>query len=160
MRSRPSRPASGSKAAAAWCRAAMPRPRRGAAGVGVSGGGPPRGVRPAPADAAWLVERIAIVDPNEGRSRLGMLAFAQRVFTGADAEADPADLLVALRGLGRYRALALALERMGVRDPSLYAAATRSAEQIEAAGHGERGRATLAEFHGTLVLVERAVAAG
>jgi hypothetical protein len=114
----------------------------------------------APADAAWLVERIATVDPNEGRSRLGMLAFAQRVFTGADAEADPADLLVALRGFGRYRALALALERMGLRDPSLYAAAVRSAEQIEAAGHGERARAALAQFQGTLVLVERAVAGG
>ena len=112
----------------------------------------------APADAAWLVERIATAESNQGRSRLGMLAFAQRVF--GDAEADAGDLLAALRGFGRYRALALTLERIGLRDPALYAAASRHAERIEAAGHGDRGRVTLAQFQGALALLDRAVAAG
>src|SRR6185503_7511437 len=111
-----------------------------------------------PADAAWLVERIARAESNLGRSRLGMLAFAQRVF--GDAEADPADLLAALRGFGRYRALALALERMGLRDPAVYAAAARHAERLESAGHGDRAEWAVAQFQGTLVLVERAAAAG
>ena len=111
-----------------------------------------------PADAPWLVERIAGAEPNQARSRLGMLAFAQRVFGGA--EADPADLLAALRGFGRYRALVLTLERMGLRDPALYAAAARHAERLEAAGHGDRAEWTVAQFQGTLVLVERATAAG
>jgi hypothetical protein len=111
-----------------------------------------------PADAAWLVERIARAESNQARSRLGMLAFAQRVF--GDAEADPADLLAALRGFGRYRALALALERMGFRDPALYAAAARHAERLEAAGHGERAEWAVAQFQGALAIVERATAAG
>jgi hypothetical protein len=114
--------------------------------------------RSAPADAAWLVERIATVESNQARSRLGMLAFAQRVF--GHAEADAGELLAALRGFGRYRALALTLERIGLRDPALYAAAARHAERIEEAGRGDRGRATLAQFQGALVLLERAVAAG
>ena len=113
-----------------------------------------------PADAAWLVERVANAEANQARSRLGMLAFAQRVFGGAEAEADPAEMLAALRGFGRYRALALTLERIGIRDPALYSAATHHAEQIEDAGHGEHGRATLAQFQGTLAIVERAVAVG
>jgi hypothetical protein len=41
----------------------------------------------APADAAWLVERIAGAEPNQARSRLGMLTFAQRVF--GDVEPTP-----------------------------------------------------------------------
>jgi hypothetical protein len=111
-----------------------------------------------PADAAWLVERIATAESNQARSRLAMLAFAQRVF--GDAEADAGDLLAALRGFARYRALALTLERIGLRDPALYAAASRHAERVSAAGHGDRGRATLAQFQGALVLLDRAVAAG
>jgi hypothetical protein len=113
-----------------------------------------------PADAAWVVERIATADGNQARSRLAMVAFAQRVFGGAEREADPGPMLAALRLFGRYRALALTLERMGLRDPAVYAAAARHAEQIEEAGHGERGRATLAQFQGALAIVERALAAG
>ena len=113
-----------------------------------------------PADAPWLVERIATAENNQARSRLAMVAFAQRVFAGEEGEADPAHLLAALRLFARYRALALTLERMGQRDPALYAAATRHAAQIEEAGHGEHGRATLALFQGALAIVERALAAG
>lgn len=113
-----------------------------------------------PVDAAWLVERIATAENNQARSRLAMFAFAQRVFGRAEAESDPADLLAALRLFGRYRALALTLERMGLREPALYAAAAHHAARIEDAGHGEHGRATLALFQGALALVERAVAAG
>jgi len=114
----------------------------------------------APVDAAWLVERIATAENNQARSRLAMFAFAQRVFADAQAEADPAELLHALRLFGRYRALALTLERMGLREPALYSAAAIQAERIEEAGHGEHGRATLALFQGALSIVERAVAAG
>jgi len=114
----------------------------------------------APVDAAWLVERIATAENNQARSRLAMFAFAQRVFVDAQAEADPAELLHALRLFGRYRALALTLERMGLREPALYAAAAIHAQRIEEAGHGEHGRATLALFQGALSIVERAVAAG
>ena len=113
-----------------------------------------------PADAPWLVERIATAENNQARSRLAMVAFAQRVFAGEEGEADPAHLLAALLLFARYRALALTLERMGQRDPALYAAATRHAAQIEEAGHGEHGRATLALFQGALAIVERALAAG
>jgi hypothetical protein len=109
----------------------------------------------AAADAAWLVERIANVEYNLGRSRLGLFAFAQRVFgDGADA-ADAGDLLAALRGYGRYRALALTLERMGVRDVALHAAAARHAQRLEEGR--EHARVALAQFQGALALVERAV---
>ncbi len=109
-------------------------------------------------DAAWLAEKIAGAAPSVSRSRLGLLSFGQRLF-GDAPDADPALILAALRGFGRYRALALSLERMGIADPGVHAAAARRAEQLEQAGHGERARDRLAEFQGVLALVEHAAQA-
>src|SRR5262249_37411829 len=119
--------------------------------------------RSRPADAAWLAERIAAVDANVGRSRLLMLAFAQRLFGEAErsgAAPDSGDLLAALRGFGRYRALALTLERMGIRDVAVHAAAARQAERLSEAGAGQRARDSLAQFQGAVMLIERAWHAG
>jgi len=110
----------------------------------------------APADAAWLVERIAGAPPSVARRRLDLLAFGQRLMADAREE-DPALLLQALRGFSRYPALALGLERMGIRDPAVHAAAARTAEHLDTLGHGERARAALAAFQGALAIVERSV---
>src|SRR5262249_25566480 len=113
-----------------------------------------------PADAAWLAERIALADSNVGRSRLALLAFAQRLFGGAGAARRAADPPPAPRGFVRYRGRALTLGRMEIAAPAVHAAAERHAEQLEQAGRGERGRTSLAEFQGALALVERAFDAG
>jgi hypothetical protein len=116
---------------------------------------------PLPADAAWLVERIASAEGNQARSRLGMLAFAQRVFGGAEAEDR------SRRDAGR-----VARPSAGTApspSPSSASASgtlpstpppriTRSSSKT--AGRGEHGKATLSMFQGALAIVARAVAVG
>jgi hypothetical protein len=104
-------------------------------------------------DAAWLAERIAWADPPVRAERLDQVAFGQRVFAAADATAAP-DVLRAIRALPRYRMLMLALEQMGVRQASSYAAAVRRAQQLSALD-GRRGLIALAQFQGTLALISR-----
>jgi hypothetical protein len=89
-----------------------------------------RGVDETPIDAAWLVEAIGPSDPRQRVERLDQLAFAQRVFS--DEPAKLADTLVAVRALARYRMLVLTLERMGITQPSLHAAAARRATTASA----------------------------
>src|SRR5262245_41492751 len=80
-------------------------------------------------DAAWLVQAIASPEPVVRGDRLDQLAFGQRVFSKADSSSR-ADVLLAIRGFATYRSLMLSLERSGVRHASVYAAATRRAQQI------------------------------
>jgi hypothetical protein len=75
------------------------------------------------------------------RLRFEQLAFGQRVFGDAGADALP-EALLAVQGLRDARALLLALERMGTRDPALYAAgvvAARRAAAIRARRSASKG---------------------
>jgi len=111
----------------------------------------PRGpAADAPADAAFLVETIALPDAEAAQRRLSLLHFAQRVFVSAGA--DP-DLAEALRGFLRNPALMLSLERLGVRKAAVYAGAARRALQLAQPG---RAGVALAQFQAGLALVERA----
>ncbi|MGE3275009.1 MAG: hypothetical protein AB7O67_07840 [Vicinamibacterales bacterium] len=108
----------------------------------------------APVDIAWIAAAVAGADPFERRDRYDMLRFAQRTFgeaTGGQGD----DVLVALGGFRRYRALLLTLERMDVHDPSTYGAAVTAARAIDRAGRREREPALVA-FQGALAIVERA----
>ena len=107
-----------------------------------------------PIDAAWLTDAIGTVDVRVRAERLDQLAFAQRLFGRADAAARP-DVLIAVRGLARYRMLVWTLERMGLRAPSVYALAARQAARL-AALDGRRGFEAEAQFQGALAILARA----
>jgi len=107
-----------------------------------------------PAEAAWLAERVGAGDPDARRLRLEQLAFAQRVF-GEAGEAALPDALVGVRGLRHARALVLALERMGVRDPGLFAAAVGAARRASEAS-GRESRRVHGALQGALAVIDQA----
>jgi hypothetical protein len=76
------------------------------------------------------------------------------LFGAADAAARP-DVLIAVRGLARYRMLMWTFERIGIRAPSMYALAARQAARL-AALDGRRGFEAQAQFQGTLAILARA----
>ena len=71
--------------------------------------------------------------------------------------ADPGDVFVATRAVARYRMLMLTLERIGIRKPSLYAAAARQAARLGSLD-GHRGFVALAQFQGAVALIARMTA--
>lgn len=110
-------------------------------------------------DVAWLAARIGSGDPRLRRLRLEQLSFAQRVF-GAAAEAAPDDAALALAGLLDTRALLLALERMGSRDPAFYSAAVTGARRSLTFQVPDDLARAHAGFQGALAVVERARISG
>ena len=112
-----------------------------------------RNMEEEPIDAAWLADAIGSVDVRVRAERLDQLAFGQRLFGAADAAAR-ADVLVAVRGLARYRMLMWTFERIGIRAPSLYALAARQAARLGALD-GRRGFEAQAQFQGALAILAR-----
>lgn len=115
---------------------------------------PPAGVRET-ITAGWVASRLVLGDRTSRRDRVESFYFAQRVFEGVDDAAATA-LEDVLRSFGRYRALYLTLERIGLRDPALYRAAAQRAMRVRADGSSE-AFVEHALFQGSLALVERAV---
>ena len=111
-----------------------------------------------PVDAAWLIDATAPVDVRLRHDRLDELAFAQRVF-GSAAPSDVADVLTALRAFPRDRMLMLTFERIGVTQPSMYAAAVRRVAAMTPLDTG-RAFAATAQFQGALALITRMRLAG
>ncbi len=107
-----------------------------------------------PAGAAWLAERIGTGAASSRRLRLEQLTFAQRVFGEAGESALP-DVRAAVRGLRDARSVLLALERMGSRDPALFAAAAETARRAAAAPR-EEAAAVHGGLQGALSLIDRA----
>ena len=112
-----------------------------------------------PFDAAWLMDAIGTSDMRQRQERLDQLAFAERAFGDAGSGADSgekarSDAFVAIRALPRYRMLIWTLERVGIRTPSVYAAAARHAARL-GAFEGRRGYDLQAQFQGALALVAR-----
>ena len=63
-------------------------------------------------------------------------------------------MLVAVRAFPRYRMLMLTLERMGIANPAVYAAAARHAARLSDLG-AERGFVALGQFQGALAILAR-----
>jgi hypothetical protein len=106
------------------------------------------------ADAAWLLERLVAPLPPVGRARLDALLFGQRVFPAPDPADAPA-LMLAMRGRIVFPALVATIERLGVRDVALYAAAVRRAASLMQVANPEVASVALAQFQGALALVDR-----
>ena len=113
-----------------------------------------RSVEEEPIDAAWLTEAIGSVDVRQRAERLEQIAIGQRVFGDLAAGRDRADVFIALRALSRYRLLIITLDRIGIRSPSLYAAAVRHAVRL-APVDGRRGFVAQAQFQGALAILSR-----
>ncbi|HSD27104.1 MAG TPA: hypothetical protein VLL75_07345, partial [Vicinamibacteria bacterium] len=112
-----------------------------------AGGSAPR------ADVAWLAARVGTGDTATRLLRFEQVLFAQRVFGAAPADAMP-DVAHAVRFLRDARALLLALERMGTRDPALYVAAASLARR-SGPGTGESA-SVHRTLQGALAMVDRA----
>jgi hypothetical protein len=104
-------------------------------------------------DAAWLAEHVGSAEGLTRMTRVNQLAFGYRVFGSTDAARLP-DVLVALRGLSRFRAAMLGLEQMGIHNPAVYAAVARQAERISRLG-GSEAYLVLSQFQGALALIGR-----
>ena len=105
-------------------------------------------------DAAWLAEHVLQGLSLERQARLGCFGFGQRVFGSAGAE-ELDDALVAIRACMRFPALVMTLERAGVQRPATYALAARRARAIEEVGDAVQAIPLLAQFQGSLLLLER-----
>ena len=111
-----------------------------------------------PVEPGWLARRVSLVPGPIGRRRLETFLFAQRVFSGVTA--DDGVLLTALKGAFAFPALSLTLERIGLKDPAVYAAAARSATLLNGIRSVERRRTAIAEFQGALAIIDRAARMG
>ncbi len=105
-------------------------------------------------DATWLVERICLAEASVRVERFTAFMFAQRAFSRATREQLP-DVLVALRAFSSFRSLSSTLERIGVTDPSVYAATVRHAARLGRLDRGDKEVIRLTQFQGALALVER-----
>ncbi len=103
--------------------------------------------------AGWLADAIGGDNRALRRDRLDQLSFGQRAFSAA-AESQLPDVLVAVRSMPRFRMLMLTMERVGVRDPRLYADAVRRGYEI-AELDGRRRLTALSVFQGAIALVDR-----
>jgi hypothetical protein len=110
-------------------------------------------------DAAWLVQHAMRDVFTERRALFERLMFGYRVFGGV-REQELEDVLVALRGFGRFPALMLTLERIGVRTPAVYALAAHHAGQIEDASDARLAVQLLTQFQGALALLDRLARTG
>jgi hypothetical protein len=132
--------------------------RDGASGVPRAESADQAAVDNARVNPAWLIRRISLAPVPLGRRRLETFLLAQRVF--AKTHGDDAALLPALRGAFAFPALALTLERMGVRAVEDYAAAARAAAALNAVRSSEWRRVAIAEFQSVVAILDRSVRTG
>ena len=108
-------------------------------------------------DAAWLAERL--VAAKQRRQFIDQFAFGQRLFSTV-SWAELPHVLVALRGFVRFPAAMLTLERIGVREPKVYAAAARRALSFEQIEDDSESVPLLAQFQGGLAILDRLARTG
>lgn len=103
----------------------------------------------------WLTQMIAGSAAKERRDRFEMVRFAQGVF--ANAEGDRlTEALIALGGYRRYRAVLLTLDRVGIRQPRVFARAVEAARRLDEDLSGRDERNAVTAFQAALAVIERA----
>ena len=110
-------------------------------------------LRSAPPHANWLLYFV-FDKPDEAEERWAWVRFAQRRLASVPREAAP-DVEVALRALKEMPVLVLALERLGVADPSVYATVARAARRLSTAGGPEEIDAAMRSWQGALAVLEQ-----
>src|SRR5262249_49087705 len=112
----------------------------------------PAAVEGQPIDAAWLAEVTDTGTWFSRGDRFDQLSFGQRMFGDIAEDQWPAAIGV-LQALPRQRMLMFGLERMGIREPALFFAASQRARAIK--GDPSVVFWTLAQFQGALALIAR-----
>jgi hypothetical protein len=97
---------------------------------------------------------VAGVAAKERRDRYEMVRFAQAVFPRATMN-DSVDVMIAIGGYRRYRALLLALDRMELTTPRVYSRAVEAARRIDELSGRDRKHAAIA-YQAALAILERA----
>jgi len=125
-------------------------------------------------DAAFLAEQVLAQFPDLRQERFEMVLFGQRLVNGrfrfesagderlgrAERHEEVSQVLTALQGLRRCRALVLVLERMGVRDAATYARGVTAADRIDSISlrqPEDRARASV-QFQSAIAILDRLVA--
>ena len=112
-----------------------------------------------PPDFPWLCEQVFKADAIEQRRHFMMVLFASRHATGVTKEMAR-DALDAIRAAGAYPVLTATLERAGVSDLAVFAAAARRAAEVTAIEDESRAYRSLAQYQGALAMIARAVTRG
>jgi hypothetical protein len=110
-------------------------------------------------DFAWLCEQVFKGDATEHRRHFMMVLFAAR-HAAAITRESARDAAEAIRGVSAYPALSATLERIGISDISVYAAAMRRAAGLTAIEDETRAHRALAQYQGALAMVSRAAVKG
>lgn len=108
-----------------------------------------------PVTLAWLTQRIATAAAKERRDRFEMVRFAQGVFASAGDD-QLTDVLIALGGYRRYRAVLLTLDRMEIDAPRVYARAVEAARRLDEDLSGRDERNAVVAFQAAMAILERA----
>jgi len=108
-----------------------------------------------PITLAWLAQKISSSSAKERRDRFEIFRFAQGVFGNIDGDRG-VDALVALGGYRRYRSILLALDRMDVTSPHVYARTVEAARHLSDELSGRDERNAVVAFQSALAVLERA----
>lgn len=112
-----------------------------------------------PPDFAWLSQQVFKGDVSEHRRRFMTVLFASRHAAGLTKEAAR-DATDAVRAVAAYPALTATLERAGVSDLAVFAAAARRAATLTAISDESRAHRALAQYQGALAMITRAATRG
>jgi hypothetical protein len=110
-------------------------------------------------DFPWLCEQIFKGDASEHRRRFMMVLFASR-YAAAITKETARDAVEAIRAAAAYPVLSATLERAGVADLAVFAAAARRAAALTAIEDETRAARALAQYQGALAMITRAATRG
>lgn len=108
-----------------------------------------------PPDFPWLCEQIFKGEVFDHRRHYMMVLFASRHAAGITKEGAN-DAVEAIRAVATYPALVSTLERAGVSDLTVFAAAVRRAAALTAIEDEGRARRSVAQYQGALAMIARA----
>lgn len=111
--------------------------------------------RSSPVPLAWLTEKIVGSSSKERRDRYEMVRFAQALFRNIEGERG-VDVLVALGGYRRYRAIVLSVDRMEITSPHAFARIVEAARRLDDDLSGRDEKHAVIAFQASLVFIERA----
>ena len=107
---------------------------------------------PAPLTLSRLTQMIALSPPRDRRDRFEAFRLGQRVFSNP-APSAWGDLVTALSGYSRFRALLLTLERMQINKAATWAALVQAARHV--ASESDDREQSIAVFQAAVGLLER-----
>jgi hypothetical protein len=112
-----------------------------------------------PPDFVWLCEQVFKGDQPEHRRHFVMVLFAARHAAGVTKETSH-DALDAVRAVAAYPALMASLERAGITDIPVFAAAARRAAALSVIEDDARASRALSQYQGALAMITRAASRG